>query len=630
MRPDDPVLPTTAAEARRVDARTWTLTGADATIELVFAAGVPFVLDGDEELFVLPGDGGERELAGRGVCWVLPAAATSPEPAWLVRAAGPIVARAGTDSVSVLVSAREATLVRHRARPHADATGGGFALDLPGGELLADALAGFYWDTMLPSVVERTTAAGYPDASGYVVSTLAERYLGTYPDVDHEFQIKGRLAWGDRLDADVVSRMIDLQLRMMREDPQGLWRDPCAVQPDGTREYHVRRNSMDGRENAVMFLATGNIEVIESVWLYVARTKDLDWLRARIDDVEGAASLVVDCMDARGRLWSDVHYEDQVIKDGRETMSAALAARSFALLAELEDLIGRADRAVGYRAHADRLRAVLRAPLPQGYWDAAQGRFTDWVDRSGVAHDHIHLLANVLPVLVGGADDAQSASVLALVDRELDEFQRFPTFLAARIADYTESEIGDGGPYDLCAAGRYWCWDAAFWSWRRDGGMLREQLERVARQGAEGDWIMGERYDMDHVYYVDGSPWHGAAHYYEYPCVFAWVLVHEYLGVRPSLDADLLLAPRLADRGSVALEQHAYRLRYAWDGETLAIENLADFPREFALDLSALLPGADGLLASSGDRHGATPVEGGTVRVPARGRVLVSAAGAGR
>ena len=84
----------------------------------------------------------------------------------------------------------------------------------------------------------------------------------------------------------------------------------------------------------------------------------------------------------------------------------------------------------------------------------------------------------------------QSRAVLDLVERELPEFQRFPTFLSARIADYTDAEIGDGGPYDLCAAGRYWCWDAAFWSWRGAGAMLKDQLERVAARARRtaGSW----------------------------------------------------------------------------------------------------------------------------------------------
>ncbi|TXK18560.1 hypothetical protein [Homoserinibacter sp. GY 40078] len=558
-------------------------------LELRFPEGRVVMLDGSAEWFVLPSDPTHTDLTGSDRCWVLPTGAD--DQAWLIETDGVLTARVEAAGWTVIASA-EARITAHARRPHADLDGGRFAFDIPGGGALADALAGFYWDTMVPSIVERTTAADYADSSGYVVSTLADKYQGTYPDVDHEFQIKGRLAAGSAVDRDVVRRMIELQLRMMREDPAQLWRDPCAVQPDGDREYHVRRNSADGTENAVMFLVTGNIEVLESIWLYVAGTRDLGWLRDNIDDIEGAASGIELHIDGHGRLWGDVYYEDQVIKDGRETMAQALAIRSFELLAELERLIGRDQTAARYRALAAQMSASLAEPLPHGWWDPDAQRYVDWVDRSGRVHDHIHLLANILPVLVGAATDDQRDAVERLVQRELPEFQRFPTFLSARIADYTDAEIGDGGPYDLCAAGRYWCWDAAFWSSRGDGRMLDDQLQRVAAEGATDDYVMGERYDMHHVYYTDGPNWHGAAHYYEYPCVFTWVLMAEYLGVRASLDADLLVAPRLAEHGTVLLEQQAYQLRYTSAPGSFTLENLADTARSFRLDVSSLAPGA--------------------------------------
>ena len=590
-------LPGTNGALEAIDAETWSLTAAEgaASLELRLPPGLAFVLDGTvlggaDELFVLPSDPTGRTLTGSGTCWVLPADSFGGDPSWLIEADGAITASPDDAGWAVRVAAASARLTRHRTRPHADVTGGRFTLDLPGGELLADAAAGFYWGTMLPSVIERTTGADYPDALGYVRSTMAGMYAGTYPDVDHEFQIKGRVAWGSPLDLAVVRRMLELQLRLMREDPTGLWRDPCAVQPNGDREYHVRRNSMDRTENAVMFLVTGNIEVLESIWLYVARTKDVDWLARHIADIEGAASGIEEYIDPLGRLWGDVYYEDQVIKDGRETMAQALAVRSFELLAQLEDLLGRGTAAARYRGVRDGLSASLTLPLPGGWWDAEASRFVDWVDRSGRVHDHIHLLANILPVLVGAATPMQEQAVLELVERELPEFQRFPTFLSARIADYTDAEIGDGGPYDLCAAGRYWCWDAAFWSSRGARAMLQDQLERVARQGAQDGWIMGERYDMNHVYYLDDKNWHGAEHYYEYPCVYSWVLFQEFLGVRPALDADLLIAPQLPEYGEVMLGQDAYRLRYRYGADGLTVSNLADVGRTFRIDASALFP----------------------------------------
>jgi hypothetical protein len=604
------VLPNDGTSTR-VDERTWSVTagGGDAGIRFGAPAGPTVLLAADtSERHLLPDDGSASvDLAGNGACWLLPQASGTSEHAWRIDADGVIELHSDGERRTVTVHASSATVVAHRARPHADVDGAEFAIGLPGGDALADALAGFYWGTMLPCVVERTTAAGYPDRDGYVISTLADKYVGTYPDVDHEFQVKGRIAWGSRTDQDVVRRMLDLQLRLMREDPQQLWRDPCAVQPDGDREYHVRRNSLDGSQNAVMFLVTGNVEILESAWLYYARTKDTAWLQERIEDLEGAASCVVDCMDRRGRLWSDVYYEDQVIKDGRETMAASLAANSFELLAALEDVLGREGQAASFRDAAGRLAAAVREPLPVGHWDEAAHRFVDWVDRSGNVHDHVHLLANVLPALFGQSDRAQTAHVLALVERELDEFQRFPTFLAARIQDYTDDEIGDGGPYDLCAAGRYWCWDAAFWSWRRNGAMLRQQLQTVAAQGAADDYVMGERYDMNHVYYVDGSDWHGAAHYYEYPCVYAWVLFTEYLGVRSSLTADLLIAPRVVGCGTVTLGQRAYELTYRVEQAAFELTNDAARTRSFELDLSAL---GDTGTPVAGTPHDGTPQEG--------------------
>lgn len=597
-----PLLPTSTGTLDPTGDRRWRASAPDGegVLELSLPAGPAFLLDGTDELFVLPSDAQHGSLRGFGTCWVLP---QSPRDgaAWLIEADAPIAAERGATGWRLRVEASSARLTQHRARPHADIHGDTFSLALPGGEGLADALAGFYWDTMLPSVIERTKAKDYADAAGFVVSTLASKYSGTYPDVDHEFQIKGRLAWGSRLDLHVVRRMIELQLRMMREDPTGLWRNPCAVQPSGNREYHVRRNSMDRRENAVMFLVTGNIEVLESIWMYVARSKDLGWLRAHIADIEGAASGIEAYIDPLGRLWGDVYYEDQVIKDGRETMAQALAIRSFRLLAELEQTLQRDAPAAHFGALAQRLTTSLGQPLPGGWWDPEARRFIDWVDRSGAVHDHIHLLANILPLLVGAASAEQNNAVLELVQRELREFQRFPTFLSARIADYTDSEIGDGGPYDLCAAGRYWGWDAAFWSWRGDGRMLRQQLDRVAAQGAVDDYIMGERYDMDHVYYVDGSPWHGAAHYYEYPCVYAWVLFTEYLGLRPALDADLAVAPRLEAHGEVTLGQQAYQLRYAYAADGFTLENLAGTSRSFRIELHALYPAAGKFRLSTGE-----------------------------
>lgn len=468
--------------------------------------------------------------------------------------------------------------------PCTDIFGSKMELDIPNGRIFEAAVAGFYWKTLLPCVIEKTKGKQYPDSEGYVVSTLQEgAYAGTYPDVDHEFQIKGRLAMGNPLDLDIIRRMIELQLRMMEEDPEGAYRDPCAVQPSGVREYHVRRNSMDGRVNAEMFLITGNVEIIESIWYYVAATKDFDWLQEHITVMEGALSLVEDCMDRNGKLWSDVYYEDQVMKDGRECMSAALAANSFRLMAELEQKLGRAKEADYYCALERKLADNMTAAVSMGFWDSENRRFVDWIDRNSAVHDHIHLLANELPLLFGYAGEEQRNAVCRLIEEQFHEFQRFPSFMSARIQDYTDSEIGDGGPYDLCAAGRYWCWDFAYWNAIGRSDILEKQLLQVCEQAERDNFAMGERYDMNHVYYIDERNWHGAASYYEYPCVFLWNLITGYLGISPSMKGDLRLRPNLNAEGRVRLENPLWGIAYEYRGKTFLVHNLLNRERKIEL-----------------------------------------------
>lgn len=404
------------------------------------------------------------------------------EPAFLVQASSEVRIRLdeenGIAELEFEDGDAEDCIREWKGVPRCDILGNSMKLDFPDGDVLEETAYQFYWRTLLPCVAEKNAAADYPVGDGYVVSTLQrEVYAGTYPDVDHEFQIKGRIAAGDRFDQGLVKRMLNLQLKLMREDPEGLYRDPCALQPGGVREYHVRRSSMDGETNAVMFLVTGNIEVIESAWLYVAASGDYEWLKENREGLENALSLVIDCMDRYGRLWSDVYYEDQIIKDGRECMSAAMAARAMRLMAQLEELCGEEEKKKDYFELEKKLAGAMTASLPFGFWDTDKKRFADWVDRGSVCHDHIHLLANELPVLFDYATEEQSENVGKLLEEEWEEFQRFPTFLSARIADYTDSELGL--PYDLCAAGRYWCWDFAYWLKQGRREVLKNQLLAV-------------------------------------------------------------------------------------------------------------------------------------------------------
>lgn len=522
--------------------------------------------------------------------WILPVDPTSKDTSWYIEPRkGTITAAKSGSGLTVLVQAGSAIAYPAEARPHNDPFRNRFSLQITGGPELEDALASFYWGTMLPSIVEKTMAARFPYSSGYVLSTLnVQSYAGSYPAVDHEFQIKGRLAFASPLDIDVVRRMIELQFKLMNDDPEHLYRAPTSVQPDGRREYHVRRNSRDNHQNAAMFPYTGNIEVIEEAWHLYEATKDLAWLRANIANLEHAAGWTAAAIDQYGRLWSDVYYEDQVIKDGRVTQAQCFAAYTFGLLSRMESLLGRSARSEEYIALSKRLAAALVTPLPEGYWDENNQRFIDWVDRNGKVHDHVHLLANALPVMFGYASAKQSDAVRRLIAGNAAEFELFPSFLSPHIDQYTKTEIGDGGPYDLSAAGRYWYWDAAFRQSQNEDATLLQQLMAVAAEGRKNGYFMGERYDMDHVYYVDGKDAHGAEKYYEYPNVFSAVLISEYIGLTVPNDADVAIMPHIQGYGSIEFDQPAYALRYTLTQDEFTLKNLAARPRRFKVDLSAV------------------------------------------
>ncbi|MFC5861980.1 hypothetical protein ACFPT7_06725 [Acidicapsa dinghuensis] len=586
-------------------------TDADAPVKMVFAhcTGIGVEREADQwwvlPIGVLAGEE-HAEIRANGALWVLPLDAESKDHSWYLKLDGGEVSATKSDAgLTVLVNADHATLREAEARPHSDPLGNRFSIAIAGGEGLEDALAGFYWGTMLPSVVEKTMAAHFKYSSGYVLSTLnVKSYAGSYPAVDHEFQIKGRLAMGSELDLDVVKRMIGLQFQLMKDDPEGLFRAPCSVQPDGRREYHVRRNSEDNRVNAAMFPVTGNIEVVEEAWRYYEARKDAAWLKENIGNLENAAGWTLAHVDRYGRLWSDVYYEDQVMKDGRVTQAQGFAARSFALMAKMERVAEREAKAAEYDGIAGKMAKVLVAPLPMGYWDERNQRFIDWVDRDGRVHDHIHLVANALPVLLGYATKEQAAAVRKLIEENAGQFERFPSFLSADIAGYTRSEIGSGGPYDLSAAGRYWYWDAAYRESQGEGAVLLDQLKKVAAEGAKNNYLMGERYDMDYVYYIDGKNAHGAERYYEYPNVFTAVLIGKWLGVTKAADVDAAVAPHITGYGDVELRQPEYALRYRYSSDGFVLRNLSDKTRRFAVDLSAFGGAHFRLIGKHGDTRG--------------------------
>ncbi|HEY2472990.1 MAG TPA: hypothetical protein VGI45_34735 [Terracidiphilus sp.] len=151
----------------------------------------------ENQWWVLPISTTGAQVNANRALWVLPLDPMSKDHAWrLELRGGDLNAKKTEAGLTVTLHAQTVTLSKAEARPHSDPFGHRFSLDFPGGAELEQALAAFYWGTILPSVVEKTMAADFPYHNGYVLSTLnVTSYAGSYPAVDHEFQGTA----GDRL-----------------------------------------------------------------------------------------------------------------------------------------------------------------------------------------------------------------------------------------------------------------------------------------------------------------------------------------------------------------------------------------------------------------------------------------------
>lgn len=534
--------------------------------------------------YIIPPHHQPKSFAGDTLLWLLPASGNGA--AYQIHTNRYQIRRRHGQTQIILQDGY--TRQEYPARPPCDFFGKKLQLRFQNGPVLERTYAHFYWDHLLLQIAERTFLRKKRDIrEGYVLSTLNPRaYAGTYPAVDHEFHMKGRYAIGGEAEKQLIRRMLELQLKIMREDKRGQSRNVCAIQPNRKREYNVWRRSEDRSCRAQMFRITANIEFVEGIYQYYCMTKDRAFLQRHIKAVEHSCSYIERFITEDDLLQSHVYYEDQVIKDGCVAQAQCFAVNSFRLMARLEQLLGRHTQAQHYTNVATRLGDAVSRDFPAGYWNPKEKRFLDWIDAAGKAHDHVHLLANELPLLFGLASEQQAAHCMDTLQRHKTVFQKFPSFVSAKLADYTPSEIGVGGPYDLCAAGRYWCWDAEFHAAQHDHAALKTQLLQVARQAESEGYCMGERYDMNYIYYNTGEDatrvWHGASLYYEYPNVFIYVLICKYLGVSFGFDCDVIVAPLLAGPGSVSLE--AYGISYCI-ADVFTMQNITDRPLDISLPL---------------------------------------------
>lgn len=235
--------------------------------------------------------------------------------------------------------------------PLCDFCGNKFSFNFNDDSLFETTLSRFYWESILNECAERTVMRKKKRLrEGYVLSTLKiDFYGGTYPAVDHEFHIRGRLAMGDKFDAEVVKRMIELQLRVMRTDWRGQFRNLLSLQPNGRREYRIYRRSQNKKTKAIMFLVTANLEIVEEIYNYYCLTKDIEFLKSNIETVEAGLRYVQNFIDENGRLWGDVYYEDQVMKDGANAQAQAFAINIFSIMAKIEDILSCNEKAKSYR-----------------------------------------------------------------------------------------------------------------------------------------------------------------------------------------------------------------------------------------------------------------------------------------
>ena len=537
--------------------------------------------------YIVPPHYQPDKFSGDGIIWLLPVNDGSEKS--LKITCGSYTVRRGKHK-TVIAFDGAYTREEYGARPQCDFFGMEYSFDIDGGRDFEKAYARFYWDNLLNQIAERTYMVKKKDIrDGYVLSTLNKKaYAGTYPAVDHEFHMKGRFAVGGEAEKSLIKRMLELQLKIMREDKKGLSRNVCAVQPNRRREYNVWRNSRDLSVKAQMFRITANVEFVEGLYNYYSLTKDIGFLKSSIEAVERSCDYIESFIDSNNLLVSHVYYEDQVMKDGAVLQAQLFAINSFRLMAELETLLGRDEKASHYVKASEKLACSAVKSYPRGFWDEKNGRFIDWIDAKGVSHDRIHLLSNELPEMLGICSDEQSRLCRETIEAHSDVFSKFPSFVAAKIEDYTKSEIGTGGPYDLCAAGRYWCWDAEYLAFKKNGAALKNQLFQVAKQAEKDYYCMGERYDMNYVYYNTGDDgernWHGASLYYEYPNVFLYVLVCKYLGVKKGFDCDVELNP-LFENGKIKIG--TYGIEFTVErSEIISVKNLTD--RELKIKLGAI------------------------------------------
>src|ERR1700755_1597133 len=121
-------------------------------IELIFTRchglGVQYE---ENQWWVLPTSTTGTRFDSNRALWILPVDAMSKDHSWHIKLNGGDLHVEKVDAgLKVTLRAQSATLSKAEARPHSDPFGHRFSLEMPDGPELEEALAAFYWGTILP------------------------------------------------------------------------------------------------------------------------------------------------------------------------------------------------------------------------------------------------------------------------------------------------------------------------------------------------------------------------------------------------------------------------------------------------------------------------------------------------
>jgi hypothetical protein len=199
--------------------------------------------------------------------------------------------------------------------------------------------------------------------------------------------------------------------------------------------------------------------VLIAAWDYVEVAGDLDWLNRRIAQLERAADylasrdingdgLVEAAQSGNDGTLSEpergASWWDAVNSGWQDGYVNALTFRAWCCLADLEQRLGREEKANRYRQLARRLKGAYAHTL----WSESSGWLGWWRSKDGVLHDPAALLVNSLAVEYRLLDEKASRTVLARFRAELERvgYKRFDLGVPASLRPLRREEYLLGIP----------------------------------------------------------------------------------------------------------------------------------------------------------------------------------------